>query len=160
MHLHNNGNACAWQVSYLGFMNLFLLLDTTFLMSKQQWKYNNELKCKLVYTGFYGIYKPSGPVVAPLLWSGNATQGLQVFNSTKLCNLMHNLYTYTVDIQLFQILLLAYTVYLGLWELCSKISSLFYSEFVLRTYHYAFYYSQIYPLFPKLFLIFITLSSL
>ena len=30
----------------------------------------------------------------------------------------------------------------GLWELCSKSSSLFYSEFPQKLYHYAHYYAQ------------------
>ena len=30
---------------------------------------------------------------------------------------------------------------LGLWELCSKFPSLFYSEFLLEIHHYAHFYS-------------------
>ena len=31
--------------------------------------------------------------------------------------------------------------WLGLWELCSKFLSLFYSEFLLKIHHYARFYS-------------------
>jgi len=48
-------------------MGLFAVMNTTFLVSKQLWRYNDELWSKFETQGLYGIYKPSGTVVAPSL---------------------------------------------------------------------------------------------
>ena len=47
---------------------------------------------------------------------------------------------------------------LGLRELCSKSSSLFYSEFPQKLYHYAHYYSQLFSLFLTLLSYFYSFS--
>jgi len=67
-----------------------------FLVSKQLWRYNNELWSKLVRhqnTGIlFGIYKLSGPVVEPSLCLCATTQGLQVFKFCRTCISMSNYY--------------------------------------------------------------------